>query len=151
AILEGLRGEDVEVIVTVGAENDPALLGPQPASVHVEPFIPQSALLPRCSVAINQGGTAILPILAHGLPLLIVPQGANQFHNADACTGAGVARQLRPGEVTAEAVRRDVRALLNDATYRDRAGVIAREIAAMPEPAQGVRAVTELVTEVARA
>lgn len=151
AILEGLRGEDVEVIVTVGADNDPAALGTQPENVHVERFIPQSALLPYCAVAVNQGGTAILPILANGVPLLIVPQGANQFHNADACTGAGVARQLKPGEVTADAVRRDIRALLGDAGYHDRAAVVANEIAAMPEPAEGVRAVTQLVQQTVRA
>ena len=151
AILEGLRGEDVEVIVTVGNENDPAALGSQPDNVHIERFIPQSSLLPHCDVAINQGGTAILPILAHGLPMLLVPQGANQFHNADACTDAGVARTLQPGEVTAGAVRRDVRALLDDATYRARAAAIAKEIAAMPGPDEGVRAVSQLVTTPARA
>ena len=146
-ILEGLHGEDVEVIVTVGADNDPLQLGPQPDNVHVERFIPQSSLLPHCELAINQGGTAILPILAHGIPLLIVPQGANQFHNADACSDAGVALQLKPGEVTAAAVRRDVRTLLDDAEYGDRATVIAGEIAEMPAPAEGVRAVARLVSE----
>ena len=149
-ILEGLRGEDVEVVVTVGNENDPSALGAQPDNVHVERFIPQSSLLPHCDVAINQGGTAILPILAHGLPMLLVPQGANQFHNADACAAAGVARALRPGEVTADAVRRDVRALLDDAQYRDRAAVIAREIADMPTPETGVHAVEQLVKQGAR-
>lgn len=145
AILDGLRGEDGEVIVTVGLENDPALLGAQPDNVHVERFIPQSSLLPHCDVAINQGGTAILPILANALPMLLVPQGANQFHNADACSEAGVARSLRPGEVTSDAVRRDVRALLDDVTYRDRASAVAREIAAMPGPDDGVHAVAALV------
>ena len=146
AILEGLRGEDVEVIVTVGNENDPAALGAQPGNVHVERFIPQSSLLPHCDVAINQGGTAILPILAHGLPMLLAPQGANQFHNADACTEAGVARALLSGEITPDAVRRDVRALLDDVQYRTRTAVIAQEIADMPSPDVGVRAVERLVT-----
>lgn len=150
-ILEGLYGEDVEVIVTVGGDNDPALLGPQPDNVHVERFIPQSSLLPHCDVAINQGGTAILPILANGIPLLIVPQGANQFHNADACSGAGVGLQLKPGEVTADAVRRSVRTLLDDTAYGDRATMIAGEISEMPEPAEGVRAVTRLVAQVGAA
>ncbi|HET9052359.1 MAG TPA: nucleotide disphospho-sugar-binding domain-containing protein, partial [Candidatus Dormibacteraeota bacterium] len=147
AILDGLHGEDVEVIVTVGAENDPAALGSQPDNVHVERFIPQSALLPRCDVAVNQGGTAILPILAHGLPMLLVPQGANQFHNAQACTAAGVARALNPGEVTADAVRRDVHALLQEPAYRERAAAVARELAAMPGPDEGVRRVRRLAQD----
>jgi len=88
AVLEGLRDEKVNVIVTVGHDSDPADFGPQPDHIHIERFIPQSLLLPRCDVVVNQGGTAILPILAQGLPLLLLPQGANQFHNAAACAAA---------------------------------------------------------------
>ncbi|MCA1683360.1 MAG: glycosyltransferase, partial [Actinobacteria bacterium] len=76
-ILEGLGDADLDVIVTIGADQDPAVLGPQPPHVHVEGFIPQAALLPRCDAVINQGGTAIFEILAHGLPLLVLPRGAN--------------------------------------------------------------------------
>ena len=75
----------------------PPTFGAQPDHVHVERFIPQSLLLPYCDAVVNQGGTAILPILAHGLPLLVLPQGANQFHNAEACVAAGVGRRLLPG------------------------------------------------------
>ena len=147
AILEGLQTEDVNVIVTVGTDNDPAALGPQPPHVHVERFISQSLLLPYCDLVVNQGGTAILPILAHGLPLLVLPQGANQFHNADALVTAGVARRLVPGEVTAEAVADQIRALLNDPAYREKAQGLAREIDAMPGPEDGVRLLERLAQE----
>ncbi len=138
AILEGVRDQDVNVIVTVGTDNDPAALGPQPPNVHVERFISQSLLLPHCDLVVNQGGTAILPILAHGLPLLVLPQGANQFHNADALVAAGAARRLLPGEVTAESVRSEVRLLLDDPGYREKAQRLAAEIEAMPGPEEGV-------------
>lgn len=147
AILEGLHDEAVNVVVTVGNDSDPAELGPQPGHIHVERFIPQAALLPHCDLVVNQGGTAILPILAHGLPLLILPQGANQFHNAESCTAAGVARTLLPGQVTAEAVRRDIRALLSEPSYGQRARHVAAEIAAMPTPAEGVGLLEQLARE----
>ena len=146
-ILEGLRDMSVNVIVTVGSENDPSALGPQPPNVHVERFIPQSLLLPYCHAVVNQGGTAILPILAHGLPILVLPPGGNQFHNADACVEAGVGRRLLPGEVTTDAVRRDVGALLEEPAYREAAGRIAAEIAAMPGPEEGVRLLERLERE----
>jgi MGT family glycosyltransferase len=138
-ILAGLRDLSVNVVVTVGTDNDPAALGPQPSNVHVERFISQSLLLAHCDVVVNQGGTAILPILAHGLPILVLPQGGNQFHNADACVGAGVGRRLLPGEVSAESIRRDVTALLEEPTYRESARRVAAEIEAMPGPEEGVR------------
>jgi UDP:flavonoid glycosyltransferase YjiC (YdhE family) len=39
-----------------------------------------------------------------------------------------------PGEVTAEAVREGVLALLEEPSYRERAADLATEIAAMPAP-----------------
>lgn len=147
AILEGLHDEDVTVVVTVGNDADPAALGPQPDHIHVERFIPQAALLPHCDLVVNQGGTAILPILAHGLPLLILPQGANQFHNAEICTAAGVARTLLPGDVSAETVRRGIRALLSEPAYGQRARDVAAEIAAMPPPAERVDLLERLAAE----
>ncbi len=146
-ILDGACEEAVNVIATVGRDNDPADLGPQPDHVHVERYVSQALLLPHCDVVVNQGGTAILSILAEGLPMLVVPQGANQFHNAAALVGAGVGRSLLPGQVTAEAVRTEVRALLDDPCYREQAGRIAAEIEAMPGPAQGVRLVERLAEE----
>src|SRR5262249_25893879 len=142
-----VRNQRCNVIVTVGADSDPAALGPQPANVRVERFIPQEVLLPHCDVVVNQGGTAILPILAHGLPMLILPQGANQFLNAEACLRAGVARSLEPGAVSLEAVRAGVTALLDEAQYRERAREVAREIAAMPGPDAGVRLLERLARE----
>lgn len=147
AILEGLRDEALNVILTVGNQNDPAALGPQPDNVHVERFIPQSLLLPRCDVVINQGGTAILEILAHGLPLLVMPQRANQFHNAELCVAAGVARRQLPAEVTAEAVRDDVLALLHDPGHRRRSREVAEEIAAMPHPSECIGLLERLTDE----
>ncbi len=146
-ILEGAREEEVNVIATVGRDNDPADLGPQPDNVHVERYVSQALLLPHCDLVVNQGGTAILSILAEALPMIVVPQGANQFHNAAALSAAGVGRSLLPGQVTAAAVRQELRALLDDPGYGERAKAIAAEIAAMPGPADGVRLVERLTEE----
>ena len=147
AVLAGLRSEPVTTILTIGTDNDPDDFGPQPDHVHIERFIPQSLLLPYCDAVVNQGGTAILPILAHGLPLLVLPQGANQFHNAEACVAAGVGRRLLPDEVTPEAVRRDVDALLHDPALRAAAGRVQRELAQMPGAERGVELLERLATE----
>lgn len=147
AILEGLRDEPLNVIVTVGSDNDPADLGPQPGHVHVERFIPQALVLPHCHVVVNQGGTAILDILGHGLPILVLPQGANQFHNAEACVTSGVGRSLLPGEVTPAIVRRELTVLLEEPRYRERAGDIQAELTAMPGPDAGVGLIERLAQE----
>lgn len=146
-ILEGVGGEDVNVIVTIGPGADPASLGPQPENVHIERFIPQALVLPRVDAVINQGGTAILDILGHGLPLLVLPRGANQFHNAEACVASGAALALAPDEVGAQPVRQAIRRLLGEPSFAEAAGDIAAELAAMPGPAAGVALLERLADD----
>ncbi len=147
AILKALAEEPLTLILTIGNDNDPAVFGPQPSNVHIQRYIPQSLLLGHCDLVINQGGTAILPILSHGLPLLVLPQGANQFHNAEACVRAGAARSLLPAEVDPAAVRAEVHRLLGQPRYRDGAQRVQAEIKAMPGPAEGVRLLERLQRE----
>jgi UDP:flavonoid glycosyltransferase YjiC (YdhE family) len=135
-VLAGLRPLPVNVIVALGPGADPRRLGDQPAHVLVTHFAPHAALLPYCDALITQGGAGtILAALCHGLPHLILPQGADQFLNAATAERAGVARQLPPPEVTPEAVAVAVEQLFRDDTIRTNAKRIQEEIATMPTAA----------------
>lgn len=145
AVLEGLRDEPVNVIVTVGPNRDPSELGEQPENVHVERYLPQSLLFPHCDLVVAHGGAGTtLSALAYGLPMLFLPQGANQDWYARRCTSLGAGAALYPGEVTAAAVRSAARELLGQAEYRAAAGRIQQEIAGMPGPQEAVGLVEEL-------
>jgi len=146
-ILAALGAEPLNLIVTLGPGADPTVLGPQPENVHIEPFIPQDLILPHCDAVVNQGGTAILSILGHGLPVLVLPQGANQFHNGEACVTSGAGRLLLPGQVNPTSVHREVRLLLDDPSYGAQAQRIAREIHAMPGPTEAVDLLERLAGE----
>ncbi len=145
ALLDGLRDEALNLVVTVGKQNDPAALGLQPANVHVHRYIPQELLLPRCAAVVTHGGAgSTLGALAFGRPLLVVPQGADQFYNADRVVAAGAGIQLLPDRLTAESARDAVRTLLDDDTFRDAAHRIENEVKAMPEPRQAVETLERL-------
>jgi UDP:flavonoid glycosyltransferase YjiC (YdhE family) len=146
-LLAGVAQEDVDVVVTVGELNDPAALGERPMNVHVERWLPLAPLLPRCDAVLCHAGTGtMLAALAAGLPLVLVPQGADQFDNARACARAGAARVLMPAEVSPEAVREAVRTVLApDSTERAAALTVAAEIEAMPSAAEIVEELETLV------
>ena len=134
-VLEGLADEPIDVVVTVGADGDPAALAPIAANARVERFIPQAELLPRCDAVVHHGGAGTtFGALAHGLPQLVIPQGADNFAHAAMVEHAGEAVVLLPGHATASAVRDGVRRILADPTYADAARRTADEIAAMPGP-----------------
>jgi len=98
AMLDALRDEPINLILTVGRDNDPADFGPQPPNVHIARFIPQSALLPYCDLVVQQGGfSTITGALNAGLPMVILPIGADQPYNAACCAALGVGGSDRAG------------------------------------------------------
>ena len=134
-ILHALKDEPVNVLATVGRDNEPSALGRLPDNARVEQFIPQAHVLPHCSAVIHHAGAGTMfGVLAHGLPSVALPQSADNFDNARLMARSGAAHTLSPGEVTSESVRLAVRSVLDSPSYRRRAAKLAEEVAAMPSP-----------------
>lgn len=151
-ILEGLHGLPLNVVVTVGPGNDPAVLGSQPANVHVERYLAHRVLLPLCDLVVSHGGAGtMLAALSHGLPLLSVPQGADQYLNAALCQARGVGRTLVVAELTPQRAREEVQLLLDEPGSRLHAREVQAEIAAMPPPQEAVPVLERLAADGAAA
>jgi UDP:flavonoid glycosyltransferase YjiC (YdhE family) len=131
--IEGLAALGTHVVVATGA----VTLGPQPAHVTARSWVPQAAAISQADLVVHHGGSGTtLGALAAGVPQLVLPQGADQFANAEALCAAGAALRLLPGELTADAVTEQAR---KASSCRDAARAIAEEIAAMPSPDEVAR------------
>jgi UDP:flavonoid glycosyltransferase YjiC (YdhE family) len=147
-VLAGLRELQLDVVATVGSEIHPAELGPLPDRIRVERYVAQSSILPRCSAVVSHAGSGtVLGALAHGLPSVLLPMGADQPLNAARCVELGVARVLDAIRATPEDVRDSVAAVLSDPRYRSSAERLRDEVAALPEPAHAVMLLERLVAE----
>lgn len=123
-----------QVLVAAGPESDPAALSELPTHVQVERYVDQAHVLTHVDVAIHHGGSGTtLGCLAAGVPQVITPQGADQFHNADRLTelglGVAVMNDAKPGAVAAA-----VDGVLGDGDLRRRLRTVRDEIVAMPHP-----------------
>jgi hypothetical protein len=135
AMLDGLAGDEAAVLLTVGPAGDPGALGALPPRVRVERFVPQDAVLPACAAVVSHGGSGTtLGALAHGLPHVMLPQGADQYLNAKRCEAVGLARGLLPKAVTPDAVRAALHELLDDPTRVERAKKVQAEMAGALTP-----------------
>lgn len=133
AVIDGLAEEPVDTIVTVGRNNDTAMLGAVPANTRVMQYVEHNELLPRCAAVVHHGGAGtMLSCCAHGLPQVVIPQGGDQFRDAALLEAAGIARTLLPGQVTAAAARDAVRTVLREPAYAAAAKAAADDIARMP-------------------
>jgi UDP:flavonoid glycosyltransferase YjiC (YdhE family) len=147
-VLAGLGDLPINVIATVGREIDPAEFGPQPATIQIARYIPQSAVLPHCAAVVSHGGSgSVIGALAHGLPMVLIPMGADQPYNAARCAELGVARLLDAVEATPETVRAAGATVLADPRYRRAAERMRDEIAALPEPAHALMLLEQLAAK----
>jgi UDP:flavonoid glycosyltransferase YjiC (YdhE family) len=131
----------VRVLLTVGTEVDPADLGPVPANVHVEQWVPQSAVMAHAAAMVGHGGSgSTLAAMAAGMPLAVVPLFADQPDNAERIDELGAGLRLDGVSGLAEAVTE----LLTEPRYRTKAREVAEEIAALPPVDAAVGLLEEL-------
>ncbi|MFI9309680.1 macrolide family glycosyltransferase [Streptomyces triculaminicus] len=119
------------VVLQIGKHVDVAELGPIPANVEVSSWVPQVAILRQADAFVTHAGMGgSKEGLAAGVPMVAVPQAADQFVNADVLQGLGVARHLPAEEATAEALREAVLSLVADPAVAARSAALKAELAA---------------------
>ena len=156
--LRALAAEDVDVVLTHGAQEPPRDL---PPNVRAAAYIPQSLVLPLCSAVLcHSGRGTVMGALGHGVPLVLAPLTADQPITAAACERAGVAVVVgttrlelpestlpitEPERLSVGTVRAALRAVLDEPGYAAAAAAVRAQIAAMPEVSETAEAVEQLV------
>ncbi|RSM53345.1 oleandomycin glycosyltransferase [Actinoplanes sp. ATCC 53533] len=106
------------VIVATG-QTDPAALGPLPANVLARRSVPQPEVLARAALFITHGGmNSANEALYAGVPMLVVPQGADQPLVAARVVELGAGLSIRTADVSVAAVRALARRLLDEPRFR---------------------------------
>jgi UDP:flavonoid glycosyltransferase YjiC (YdhE family) len=141
AVRDGLLDAPVDVLMTVGPEVDPAVLGPQRPGARVARFVAQRAVLDRSAVVICHGGYGtVLDAVDAAVPLVIVPFGADQPVNAAAVERLGIGIVIEEAAVSPATIRAEVDALLDPAApQRGRIRELRDTWRALPGPADAVR------------
>jgi MGT family glycosyltransferase len=126
----------VRALFTTGHGVDPGALGAIPANVQVEAFVPRDVLPHAAAVVCHGGSGTVMGRVAAGVPMVVVPFGADQPHNAQriAAMGAGLAVP----DATAVTLRTAIERVLAEAA--DSARRLAEEIASLPSLEQAVAA-----------
>ncbi|MFD7117426.1 glycosyltransferase [Streptomyces sp. NPDC059922] len=143
AVVAAVTEAGVNVIATLGSSlRHPTASTTAPTdSAHVRyvPFVPLDQLLGKADLVVGAGGVGtVVATLAHGLPMVLWPQGADQPINAAraAASGASITVDSAAGITPA------VAELLGHDAYRDRAQDIAADIAKLPPAAKVIAEIT---------
>jgi UDP:flavonoid glycosyltransferase YjiC (YdhE family) len=149
-IIAGLRDAPINLIVTIGRENDPADFGPQPANVHIERYIPQSLLLPQCDLMVmHAGSNSLLAALDVGVPMVVVPLIADQFFNAHIVQEMRLGQVVRHEHLTPASLRAAVDGVLAHLLYRENVRRLQAEMHALPDQHYAVELIEQVAAELA--
>ena len=133
AAIDALASHDVRVLVTVGRDRDPADLGPVPANVRVEQWVPQADVLPHAAAVVCHGGHGtVLGALAAGVPLVVLPMFADQPYNARRVERLGAGIALEGGREAFAHIGTAVERVLSERVYRAGAALVASDTRRMP-------------------
>ena len=145
-ILRELSALDVDLRVTLGPEGSISDFSVGPERVRFEKFAPLAELLADVDLVVaHGGGGTTLGALASALPLVLAPQGADQFRISERVAAGGAGVQILPGPTAPRDIASAVTTVLADEHFRDNARTVARHIAAMPSPAQIVETIASTV------
>ncbi|MEU8702880.1 macrolide family glycosyltransferase [Streptomyces sp. NPDC048680] len=134
------------VVLQIGRHTDPQELGDIPPNVEVHSWVPQLAILEQADAFVTHagmGGSA--EGLFTGVPMIAVPQGAEQFMNADRLVELGVARRIDTEDATAEALRTALTELVDDPAVARRSAQLRAEARAEGGTARAADLVEELL------
>lgn len=139
---DAFAGSEYRVVLAIGEKTDPQLLGEIPANFIVRPTVPQLEILRRAALFITHGGmNSVNEGLAADVPLLMIPQGGDQFLIARRVQQLGAGKTLSQKGLSAKQVRSSAETILTTPTYRQqsaRLGALLRAAGGPPAAADAI-------------
>jgi demethyllactenocin mycarosyltransferase len=118
-------------VIAIGAHLEPERLGALPVNVEVHRFVAQLDVLSHASVFISHAGMgSVMESLSLGVPIVAVPQIAEQRANAERLVELGLGTLLDRAGLSPERLRRAAEATAGDAGMRARIDAMRQEIRA---------------------
>jgi MGT family glycosyltransferase len=141
-IAEACAGLDLQLVVSLGGGQNPALLGELPGNPIVVAYAPQLEMIRRSALTISHGGlNTVLESLARGVPMVVLPVAYDQPGVGARVEWSGVGRSIPVGQLTVDRLHTAVRAVLDDPSYRER----ARQMRSRIKAADGLNRAADLI------
>lgn len=136
-IAEAFDGLDAQCVLTIGIDPDERV-PPLPDNIDVRAFASHPEVIPSCRAVVSHGGAGTIQDAVHmGRPMVVLPQFADQFHNAERVQELGLGRALTGAEQTGA----DLRAAVDEALE----GAFDAAVAAIEAEAASMSPVSALV------
>jgi MGT family glycosyltransferase len=117
-VLAAFAQSQYQIVLSLGHKTPLAALGDLPAHVIVQPSVPQLDILQRAALFITHGGmNSVSEALYYGVPLLSIPQSADQPWVARRVVQLGAGKMLRRAKVHPQRLRSVADEILAQSSY----------------------------------
>jgi MGT family glycosyltransferase len=141
-IAEACAGVNVQLVISLGGGQNPAMLGNLAGDPIVVGYAPQLELIRQSILTISHGGlNTALESLAQGVPMVVLPVTYDQPGVGARVEWSGVGRSIPVARSTVDRLRDAIRTVLGNPAYRERAGQLRTSI----EAADGLNRAADLI------
>ncbi|HDR6298926.1 glycosyl transferase family 1 [Bacillus cereus] len=120
--MKAFENSDHTIVMSIGNKTKISDLGNIPKNFIVKNYVPQAKLLTYTKLFITHGGmNSTHEGLYNGIPLIVIPQSADQPVIAKQVENLGAGIKLHMKELTEEQLRESVELVLNNPSYKEAA------------------------------
>ncbi|MCU5501024.1 glycosyl transferase family 1 [Bacillus wiedmannii] len=120
--MKAFENSDHTIVMSIGNKTKISDLGNIPKNFIVKNYVPQTKLLAYTKLFITHGGmNSTHEGLNNGIPLIVIPQSADQPVIAKQVENLGAGIKLSINELTVEQLRESVEFVLNNPSYKEAA------------------------------
>jgi MGT family glycosyltransferase len=147
-VIQAFKDTDYLVVMSTGNKNRVKEIGEIPENFIVRDFVPQSDVLKHSSLFIAHGGFgSISDGMCFGVPMILVPQGADQFFNAYRLKELGAAKVLKKIEVTAETLKSEAELMIGNESFKKGVQKVQESFITAGGPILAVREIEKILAK----
>lgn len=118
--MKAFENSEHTIVMSIGNKTNISDLGEIPKNFIVKNYVPQTKLLAYTKLFITHGGmNSTHEGLYNGIPLIVIPQSADQPVIAKQVENLGAGIKLSMKELTVEQLRESVELVLNNPSYKE--------------------------------
>ncbi|MED1203602.1 macrolide family glycosyltransferase [Heyndrickxia acidicola] len=126
---KAFKNSDYTVVISIGKQTSPIDLGEIPQNFIVKQYVPQTEVLKYTKLFITHGGmNSTNEGLYYGVPLIVIPQSADQPIVARQVTSIGAGIQLKMEDLTANQLCEAADHVLSDLSFQKAVSAIKESI-----------------------
>lgn len=146
--VDAFRGENMDVIISVGQKFDVRKLNGVPSNVHIYKSVPQLDVLKIADVFVTHGGmNSVSEALVYGTPMVVIPFVSDQPVNARCIEKLGVGKKLEYSTANRNTIKSTVFSVALDSDIKTNLARVQRLITEAPGNKGGAEFVVQYYSE----